>query len=254
MSLKQERMYFLDAVQRLYTDDGHGDGHATLDGWRTLDKTIGAMPGNRVETKPLESPAGHIGGGTELASTVPMLTASRADVVAMYYRLMDQQEANLRLPARQVNINRVRSELDTLSASPVDRMRYGFLIETMPIISWTQTQTERYLGLRDGTEVGIALELFRRRHGTYPTRLDELVPEFLPSVPPTASPESRSNIRLADGKPIVYSVGADRIDDGGTPPPEDLSHTKAASWGGDSVNPAKGDWLLFAPQLIEGIQ
>jgi len=254
VSLKQERMYFLDAVQRLYTDDGHGDGHATLDGWRTLDKTIALMPGNRVETNLLKYPAGHIDGGTELASSVPMLTASRADVVAMYDRLMDQQEGNLHLPVRQVDLNRVRSELNTLSASPVDRMRYGFLIETMPIISWTQTETERYLGLRDGTGVGIALELFRRRHGTYPTRLDELVTEFLPSVPADRITGEPVKYRLADGKPIVYSVGADRIDDGGTPPPEDSSGTKAASWGGDSVYPAKGDWLLFAPQLIEGIQ
>jgi len=62
----------------------------------------------------------------------------------------------------------------------------------------------------------IALERFFAKHGSYPAKLDELVPEFLPAVP----------VDVCDGKPLRYrrteigrfmlwSVGVDGKDDEG---------------------------------------
>jgi ABC-type transport system involved in multi-copper enzyme maturation permease subunit len=61
---------------------------------------------------------------------------------------------------------------------------------------------------------GLAAERFRRRHGRWPERLDELVPDFLDRVP--ADPSDGAPLRLRgfpDGI-AIYSVGADGLHDG----------------------------------------
>jgi hypothetical protein len=63
--------------------------------------------------------------------------------------------------------------------------------------------------------VALAAERFRRRHGRWPGRLDELAPEYLATVP--ADPFGGGPLRLRrlpDGL-VIYSVGPDGQDDGG---------------------------------------
>jgi len=69
---------------------------------------------------------------------------------------------------------------------------------------------------RDGVVVGIALERFRRARGDYPYTLDELVPEFLESVPVDIYDGMPLRFTMAGPEsPVVYSVGTNRKDDGG---------------------------------------
>ena len=74
------------------------------------------------------------------------------------------------------------------------------------------------MGHRDGIVAGIALELYRRQHGEYPQTLDVLVPQYLPQVPADRINGEAVKYRLVNGKPLIYSVGADHDDDGGRPP------------------------------------
>jgi hypothetical protein len=63
--------------------------------------------------------------------------------------------------------------------------------------------------------VAIAAEHFRQARGRWPTKLDELVPEFLTAV--TRDPQDLRPLRLArlaDGI-AIYSIGPDGKDDGG---------------------------------------
>jgi hypothetical protein len=182
-----------------------------------------------------------------------MLTASRAELMAEYDRLEGQEEARFRLPIRQVDMNKLGSQITALKNSPVDRVRYAILLELMPNFSNTQECCEIYLGKRDGALVGIALELYHRRHGKYPAALAELTPELLPAVPADRITGEPVKYRLIDGKPVVYSVGADRIDDGGKPPDgaESYYRSPAAAWGEAPAKAPRGDWLLFAPEPSE---
>ena len=69
------------------------------------------------------------------------------------------------------------------------------------------------------TATGLALERFRRTHnGAYPDSLQALVPGFMPAVPidPFDGRPLRY-VRRATGY-VVYSIGADRADNGGTIP------------------------------------
>ncbi len=64
----------------------------------------------------------------------------------------------------------------------------------------------------------IALERHRLAHGSYPRDLGSLVPGFLPALLP--DPFSGGSLRYvlqADGSPWLWSVGPDRIDEGGLP-------------------------------------
>jgi ABC-type Na+ efflux pump permease subunit len=61
----------------------------------------------------------------------------------------------------------------------------------------------------------LAAERFRRKHGRWPERLDELMPDYLKAVPADPFLDAPLRLRrLPDGL-VIYSVGADGQDDGG---------------------------------------
>jgi hypothetical protein len=239
MSLNGERTFFADFVQRLYTDNGHDDGHLTLAGLR---QSLALLT-------PVGKPAQSFDWNTfELESMAPYLAASRSELIEAYNQLMEQKEANMHLPIRQIDVHHLDSQMGAWKQSTVDRIRYAILVEFMPSFSAGQVACERYLGERDGAEVGIALELYRRRHGKYPVTLTELLPGLLPQIPADRITGDPVKYRLIDGKPVVYSVGADRVDDGGVSPDRisQRTHSSAAAWGIDQASAPRGDWILFA--------
>ncbi|GMU23323.1 MAG: hypothetical protein AMXMBFR13_34020 [Phycisphaerae bacterium] len=66
------------------------------------------------------------------------------------------------------------------------------------------------------TLASLALYRFRHRHGAYPDRLDQLVPDLLPELP--ADPFSGQPLcyrKTDDGGFLLYSVGENGVDDGG---------------------------------------
>jgi hypothetical protein len=66
------------------------------------------------------------------------------------------------------------------------------------------------------TIVALALERYRRDHGVWPAKLDELTPNYLQSIP-LGEWDGKPLIykRLKDGA-VVYTLGPDLIDRGGT--------------------------------------
>jgi hypothetical protein len=64
----------------------------------------------------------------------------------------------------------------------------------------------------------LAVTAYHQNHGRYPESLEALAPAYLPSVP--IDPFSAGfplRYRLSGGSPVLYSVGPDGKDDGGTP-------------------------------------
>lgn len=62
---------------------------------------------------------------------------------------------------------------------------------------WVRTETLRQLAL-----AAIGLERYRLRHGRYPERLEELVPDILPAVP----------VDFGDGKPLRYKRAGEKYE------------------------------------------
>jgi hypothetical protein len=74
-----------------------------------------------------------------------------------------------------------------------------------------------------GVRLAIAVEAYRLRHGELPASLDVLVPEFIAALPVDAyAPDGRFRYQFHPVDPerragfVIYSVGLDGVDDGGT--------------------------------------
>ncbi len=65
--------------------------------------------------------------------------------------------------------------------------------------------------------VELALRCYRSEQGAAPARLDQLVPRYLQSVPLDPFSGQPLIYRVQGTNWLLYSVGVDRVDDGGTP-------------------------------------
>ena len=79
----------------------------------------------------------------------------------------------------------------------------------------TFTRVAKHISLSRVFDAGIAVELYRRRHGRRTDGLNELVPEFLSDVPVDPFSGQPLKFTFGDGVFTVYSVGSNRVDDGG---------------------------------------
>ncbi len=107
---------------------------------------------------------------------------------------------------------------------------------------------------RDAVLTAIALELFHRRHDSWPATLAELTPGLLPTVPLDRFTGQPLRYQLVDGRPLLYSCGTDGDDDGGRLPKEGNDH--ASLWAPEAKLDADtistewaashdGDWILW---------
>jgi len=65
--------------------------------------------------------------------------------------------------------------------------------------------------------LGLAVEKYRLRNRRLPTRLEDLTPDFIPVVPLDPFDGKPMRMKRTDHSLIVYSIGPDGIDNGGTP-------------------------------------
>ncbi len=147
---------------------------------------------------------------------------------ARFFRGRDETTC-LRTMQEQLELARL-TERDKQGASALvaadgilARMKSKGLVQMLFVSDHTAYRCERAFSpalrravLREMAICAVALERHRLKHGSYPADLNQLVPAFLPSVPPD----------WMDGKPLRYqlepygryklwSVGLDGMDDGG---------------------------------------
>lgn len=256
VSASAEQYFILDSLQRMYTDDGHGDGRMTPAGFAYLSQL-------NVWTRPSATSRWYWP-----ASLFASL--SRKQVWEEYKMMTQLAERNLELPAREADWRQYNHKLhEYWQASGADAGRQ-FLGAALEDMQRAQMFAERYLGARDGLLIGVALEKYRREHGQYPSRLTELTPRFLAAIPADRITGAPVKYKLVAGVPLVYSVGEDRIDDGGvagmqygTPilqagvpyksrpgqpgriKGDFISPYAVAEWNIDLKNAKPGDWILF---------
>lgn len=243
VNLASERMVMLDTIQRMYTDDGRGGGRLT--------------PGMVFWIGYISSVAGPIKGlPSEQKLTVQMISpgvatlASRKRTTEEAMRLYDMIELELAKPTRLHNFDAYESRLKEITATPLSRLEYTpipLLMSSVQPISKTLGQCR---AKAQALQTVIALELFKRKAGKYPETLAELVPDYLPALPQDPMTGDGLKYKLQEGRPLLYSVGTDLKDDGGTPPVDKQGHTenrRAAEFYNrtSKQTPASGDWVLF---------
>jgi hypothetical protein len=84
--------------------------------------------------------------------------------------------------------------------------------------------------------IACGLERHRVAHGQFPETLDKLVPDYLAKLPhDVINGQSLKYRRTQDGSFILYSVGWNETDDGGT--------VVLTSGNSPAPDPTQGDWL-----------
>lgn len=129
----------------------------------------------------------------------------RKRLLTQYGKYMDVVSANSNLPYA--------------SRPPVPPLpNDSFLQMLLPVTSQARFPAERISVANKLLIVGLALKIYKDQHGKYPSKLIELVPGVLPSLPNDPFALSGTfQYRLDKKGYVLYSVGPDGKDDGGTP-------------------------------------
>lgn len=70
---------------------------------------------------------------------------------------------------------------------------------------------------RGVARLGLAMCRYRARHGRFPDKLEDLTPELITVVPRDPFDGEPIRLRRTNGRLVIYSIGPDMADDGGTP-------------------------------------
>ncbi len=240
-----ERAYFEDFVQRVYTDDGRGGGRLTPEGFRLL-RALDSLSMDAVGTHRMTD--------SIVGPLAAIVVGNRREITSMHTRLMSEAQAIAAQPLWRLDTSRFDAIVDGITATPILTARYLPVVAIVPVVPRSYASAETVRCRRDAALVVIALELHRRRHGDYPASLDELVPVLLPSLPIDRFDGNPLRYALRDGRPLLYSIGVDGLDDGGVPPkqgpngagqwrsPAELAASLATPIGRDRH---RGDWVFW---------
>ncbi|MCZ6835130.1 MAG: hypothetical protein O7G85_05085 [Planctomycetota bacterium] len=232
-----ERLGFLDIVQRLYTDDGSGNGHLTADGVRLLRNLMGWSFDQGTSNDVLATLLSH----GPLLRTVMV---DRAELVEKHDHFMDAMDNYAATPPWQRQPSKSMEQIEQWFASPYLRIKYLPLVTLMPALTRAAQQSDRVIMQRDALLTAIALELYRRRNGDWPESLAELTPGLLPESPIDRFTGEPLLYTLVDDHPLLYARGADRDDVGGQDNPLSNQWTLEKS-PPPSSRPPEGDWVLW---------
>ncbi len=120
-------------------------------------------------------------------------------------------------------------------------VRYHFARILMPSLYRACELSARCAAIMRCTVTALAMERYRLAHGAWPESLDDLVPEYLDSVPIDPFDEKPMRYATKDGYVVIYSVGEHGVDDGGD------VEKPAKKQGRSAMSPDTGFRLLSTP-------
>lgn len=225
IDLAAERAMVFDLIQRIYTDDGDGDGRLTPAWSRVL------WPSITDE---------QVASGTKLDAAVgPLamaLAPSRRELEREVVRFYDRLQALVRDPIIP------RESTDAVTERMLAESRAGAVLRIIVPAFSSSANSARGAAMEiDAARAIIALELHRRMNGALPASLDELVPRLLPSVPLDRYDGKPLRYLVQDGGVLLYSVANDRIDNGG------VAASPFGKAGSGLSAPLGTDWVFYPP-------
>ena len=209
LDMASERLMFEDVVQRMYSDDGEGDGVFIPWAFAEFAPLItGTARGPDENLSPIALAVGPLA----------YLAPSRRETIEQHGRWMAAIEEDSLRPWWDDRRSVDRVEQEVLFPDGGSRPFAGgnrLLGLLLPAVSKAGDNLAAQRFDLDGAAIAIALARFHRARGEWPDSLEALVPEFLPTLP--LDPETMLPYRYerrAAG-PMVWSTGPDGIDDGG---------------------------------------
>ncbi|MGE0609356.1 MAG: hypothetical protein AB7O62_19850 [Pirellulales bacterium] len=143
-----------------------------------------------------------------------MLVADKAYYLEQMSRLIEAGDAEL--PASRTQLQKIDSEIaQAISGSKVQKLGKIMTAMLIPALSAATDANYRAVARCRVIDAALAAELYRRQQGTFPAKLDDLVPEFMPAVPLDPFTGTPLKMAVRGSNLVIYSVGADNLDDGG---------------------------------------
>jgi len=249
VDLSTERLFFYDFIQRAYSDNGRGDGHLTAEGFNLLNK-YNFRPNGSTSLEALIAPA------------ATGLMASRKEITRLYEQGLDQAVRFAATPVwKRTDADSPDLASANIAASATSRFRFLPVWALTPALGravWVHDEsTQRSAGLL----TAIAIEIYRRKHGSYPSSLADIETSILPAIPLDmfdGQPLRYLPHNLLDNnRPVIYSIGVDRKDDHARAPEKIINGVASPSnWMSESrlkdalQSPTErssidGDWILW---------
>lgn len=264
VNLDSERLGFNDVVQRMYTDNGNGDGWfrpslaqmEALGLAKALGETNPDAP--RDMTQRMAAASGGI-----LAPFAAMYVVGRRDMLDRYNTIISRYEEDTSLPLRDFDHSRGAesdNEIEMMMGGTAERWRWCLVSFLTPALGKASHVSAVGRAVCLATATGYAAERYRRAHGAWPNAASDLVPAFMATVP--EDPWSGKPVLMssdADGFRI-WSIGRDGVDDRGDiticipavvgeHPGESASTNPdvRVPWNAPQDGPTT-DWVWFAPR------
>jgi hypothetical protein len=157
--------------------------------------------------------------------TIPQFTLglTRASDETLYLQIMAQAigAADNTGPARTQTIADADAMVKQLAGQTGAKLRFPITLLMVPALSSFVDAVSRNEAHRDATRLAVAIARFRDKQGVLPSTLDELVPRFIDSLPiDPYSGKSLLYLNADANEYVVYSVGNNGLDDGGSSEPE----------------------------------
>lgn len=256
ISFRAERLMLRDVEQHSFTDDGAGDGRIRPEMlvYGASDPTIQFVPRTAAISAPV-------------SLVMPSRSEFRAQTDAFFAAAHDLNDT----PMWERGGGVFEDLFDEAERSAWSRLRWSYLLMFVPAFDRVITVGDRAGLQADAMRAVIALHRFRHDHGAWPDRLESLVPVYLGDVPIDRFDGNPLRYRLDEsGEPVLYSVGANRLDDGGVPniDQDGWPDNKAAQWRplakaeqdnpnaarqGDDDEVIPGDYILWPPLPVKPI-
>ncbi len=249
-ALAGEQAMFDDVLQRFFTDDGRGNGRLTPGAtqlMQMLQMNASALTGEPAFDKAL--------GPIAMAALGDR--AAQARVYADFMSAMSDWQAT---PPWRRGDDTPDARLAVKLGSNFWKMRHAVVTLMLPALGQAVWTADRTAFERDAACAVLAIELHRRRTGSFPAKLGEVGPMLLPRVPVDPFDGGPIRYALVAGKPVLYSIGVDRKDDGGRVAPGENANAAAASWSSRASSAARlkatptakaasidGDWVIWPP-------
>ena len=256
ISFRAERLMLRDVEQHSFTDDGAGDGRIRPEmlTYATFDPKNLYVPRTVVISAPV-------------SLVMPSRSEFRAQTDAIFAAAHDLKDT----PMWERGGGAFGDLLVDAERTAWSRLRWTYLLMFVPAFDRVITVGDRAGLQADAMRAVIALHRFRHDHGAWPDRLESLVPVYLGDVPIDRFDGKPLRYRLDEsGEPVLYSVGANRLDDGGVPniDQDGWPDNKAAQWRPlakaeqDNPNASRqsdddevinGDYILWPPLPVKPI-
>lgn len=230
MDFEFERWMFKDVVQRIYSDNGKGDGHVTAKGIELAEGLMGQYSALPPEARQFVGPV------------MMQFTADRAELMREFNRIQEMVEER----AGMALCERIQVEQEFHAAIDEMAKRYWLIGMLLPAHSRALNSADQAIVHRDAAMALIGAERYRLANGHYPLSIDLLVPEYLQSMPMDQFDCEPLRYEVRNGRPFIWSVGLDQLDNDGEPhllPNGNLDVTIATRSTGNEI-----DWILFPPE------